>query len=164
MSDFLYFLDYYDKVRARTLRVVECIPPAQIEWTIKEGAFTLGDIVRHLGAIERHMYAENAQFKPSRYTGCGQELASGFDNVLQYLNDTHAESMTIFRGLSAEDVNKKCETPGGVKITLWKWLRLMAEHEIHHRGQLYIYLNVLGVKTPPIYGLTSEQVAERSVR
>ncbi len=162
MTDFEEFLDYYEKVRVRTLKVVQCIPPDKIEWAIKKGAFSLGDIVRHLAAIERHMYAENAQFKPSRYKGCGQELASGFDSVHQYLNDTHAESMTIFRSLTMDDVNKKCETPGGAKITLWKWLRLMAEHEIHHRGQLYIYLNVLGVKTTPIYGLTSEQVAERS--
>ncbi len=39
----------------------------------------------------------------------------------------------------------------------------MAEHEIHHRGQLYMYLGMLGVETPPIYGLTSEEVAERGV-
>jgi hypothetical protein len=34
----------------------------------------------------------------------------------------------------------------------------MVEHEIHHRGQVYIYLSLLGVATPPLYGLTSEQV------
>ena len=34
----------------------------------------------------------------------------------------------------------------------------MVEHEIHHRGQLYLYLGMLGVPTQPIFGLTSEQV------
>jgi uncharacterized damage-inducible protein DinB len=38
----------------------------------------------------------------------------------------------------------------------------MIEHEIHHRGELYIYLNLLNVKTPPIFGLTSEEVIGRS--
>lgn len=42
-------------------------------------------------------------------------------------------------------------------------MRAMLEHEIHHRGQLYIYLAILKVPTPPIFGLTSEQVIERSV-
>jgi uncharacterized damage-inducible protein DinB len=37
----------------------------------------------------------------------------------------------------------------------------MAEHEAHHRGQIYLYLSILGVETPPIFGLTSEQVRER---
>ena len=27
----------------------------------------------------------------------------------------------------------------------WKLLRSMAEHEVHHRGELYAYLGVLGV-------------------
>lgn len=162
MSTFKDFLDYYEKVRERTLRVVQCIPPEKIEWTIAKGKFTMGDIVRHLGAIERYMYAENVQQKPSRYQGCGEELASGYDAVLTYLNQTHADSMAIFRKLSEEDVLKKCKNPGGVEITIWKWLRLMAEHEIHHRGQLYTYLGALGVTVPPIYGLTSEQVIERS--
>jgi uncharacterized damage-inducible protein DinB len=41
-------------------------------------------------------------------------------------------------------------------------MRAMVEHEIHHRGQIYIYL-ALEVPTPALYGMTSEQVMERSV-
>jgi uncharacterized damage-inducible protein DinB len=40
----------------------------------------------------------------------------------------------------------------------------MVEHEIHHRGQIYIYLSLLETPAPPIYGLTSEQVWEHSIR
>ena len=163
MSNFSDFLDYYEKVRARTMKVVKCIPADKLEWTMQEGKFTLGDIVRHLGAIERYMYAENVQGKPSKYKGCGVEIAEGYDAVLNFFETTHRESMKIFISLTEEDIDSKCETPGGAKITVWKWLRLMAEHEIHHRGQLYTYLSVLGIKTPPIYGLTSEEVADRSV-
>jgi uncharacterized damage-inducible protein DinB len=36
------------------------------------------------------------------------------------------------------------------------------EHEVHHRAQIYVYLGMLGIATPPIYGLTSEEVTERS--
>ena len=39
----------------------------------------------------------------------------------------------------------------------------MTEHEVHHRGQIYLYLGMLGVKTPPLFGLTSEEVRARSV-
>jgi uncharacterized damage-inducible protein DinB len=39
----------------------------------------------------------------------------------------------------------------------------MIEHEVHHRGQLFIYLGLLGIKTKPIYGLTSEEVRARSL-
>lgn len=153
------FLSYFEKLRARTLRVAACIPPDKIDWAPREGGFTLGDLVRHLGAIERQMYAETVQGNPSRYAGCGPALARSHSEVMQLFDRFHHESLVIFRGLSEEDLQKKCRTPAGAGITVWKWLRLLAEHEIHHRGQIYTYLSLLDVPTPPLYGMTSEQVA-----
>ena len=156
------FLDYWEKVRGRTRRVVDLIPAEHLEWTWQPGKFTLGDLVRHLAAVERYMYAENARRLPSRYPGNGRELAEGLPSVLAFFERAHAESMEIFRSLSDADLGEKCETPGGASISVGKWLRLMIEHEIHHRGQIYLALGMLGVATPPIYGLTSEEVRARS--
>lgn len=164
LTTFHDFLDYYEKVRGRTKLIISKIPKDKVDWTYREGKFSFADVIRHLATIERMMYAENAQLKPSRYAGCGKELADGYDAVVKFLDDTHAESMKIFYALSEEDINKKCMTPGGAAITVWKWLRLMAEHEIHHRGQIYMYLGMLGVAVPAIYGLTSEQVASVSIK
>jgi uncharacterized damage-inducible protein DinB len=108
------------------------------------------------------MYAENIAGRPSIYPGCGRELADGYDNVLEYFNQLHSESMELFSSLTPEQLNEKCVTPGGAAITKWKWLRAMVEHEIHHRAQLYTYLTMLNVATPPIFGLTAEEVYERS--
>jgi uncharacterized damage-inducible protein DinB len=70
--------------------------------------------------------------------------------------------MDIFDRLTAADLERKCTTPGGASITVWKWLRAMVEHEVHHRAQIYVYLGMLEIPTPPIYGLTSEEVKARS--
>lgn len=156
------FLNYWSKVKKRTSRLFDYIPEDKIEWTYKPGRFTIGDLIRHLANIERHMYAENAQFKPSLYEGCDTEYAEGRENVVQYYHAMHKESMDIFSKLTTENVQKKCLTPAGIEISLWKWLRAMVEHENHHRGQLYIYLGALDIETPPLYGLTSEQVADRA--
>lgn len=164
LKTFHDFLDYYDKVRVRTKLIISKIPPDNIDWSYKEGKFTLADLVRHLACIERHMYAENAQGKPSVYRGCGKEYGSTYAEVIKFMDDTHAESMEIFYALSEEQINSKCVTPGGTAITVWKWLRLMAEHEIHHRGQIYLYLSLLGNDVPALYGLTSEEVAERATQ
>jgi uncharacterized damage-inducible protein DinB len=156
------FVDYYEKVRQRTLKVIACIPYDKYDWSYREGKFSFADIIRHLATIERYMYAENAQFRPSAYPGHGRELADGPENVLAFFHQKHGESMEIFNRLTVEEMLKKCTTPGGTSITLWKWLRAMVEHEVHHRAQIYTYLGLIDVKTPPIYGLTSEEVKERS--
>lgn len=157
------FLDYLAKVRERTERVIAAIPPDRIEWTYAPGRFTLGDLVRHLASIERFMFVENACGRLSSYPGHGRELADGYENVVAYSRRLHAESVALLAGLSPEDLARRCMTPGGASLPAWKWLRSMAEHHIHHRGQIYIYLGVLGVeKTPPLYGLTEEEVRSRS--
>ncbi len=158
------FLEYLGRVQQRTMRVVCCIPADKLDWSYAEGKFTLGDLVRHMGAIERYMFAETIQNKPSLYSGCGKELADGLDEVVRFKQTMDRETVEIIRRLGNEGMMRKCNTPDGASITVWKWLRLMVEHEIHHRGQIYLYLGMLNVPTPPLYGLTSEQVSERSAR
>jgi uncharacterized damage-inducible protein DinB len=156
------FLEYWDSLRARTRRVVTCIPPGRLEWTYRVGAFTFGDLVRHLATIERYMYAETVAGRPSRYPGCGRELAEGYDAVLAYFDRLDGEAKGIIADLTDANLERKCQTPAGTAITTWKWLRAMCEHEAHHRGQIYLMLGMLEVATPPLYGLTSEEVRARS--
>lgn len=162
ITDAASFLDYLSRIRGRTLAVARVIPEDRLEWRPSEGAFSFGDLLRHLAAIERYMFAENARLQPSRYPGHGRELADGYAAVFAYFDRMHAEAVAIFAALSPADLQRRCVTPGGAEIPVWKWLRAMVEHEIHHRGQIYVYLAMLGIHGPPIYGLTSEEVRARS--
>jgi len=156
------FLRYFENVRERTLRVARCIPTDKVDWSYAPGKFTLGDLLRHLAVAERYMWAENVQGRPSRYSTQGPELAASLEEIFAFMARMHAESMEIFGKLTDEQLARKCTTPGG-ELSAAKWLRAMVEHEVHHRGQIYIYLGMLGVTTPPIFGLTSEEVRARSV-
>jgi uncharacterized damage-inducible protein DinB len=153
------FLEYYEKVRGRTRRLLDLVPEDRMDFSPVPGKFSFADLIRHVAAIERHMYAENVRGRPSLYRGCGKDLADGRDEVLRFFDRCHEESVAIFGRLRPADLTAKCTTPAGSSITVWKWLRLLPEHEIHHRGQLYCYLALLDVPTPPLYGMTSEQVA-----
>ena len=158
------FLHYFGTVRERTMRVARCIPPNKLDWSYAPGKFTLGDLLRHLAVTERYLWGENIQGKPSTYKSHGKEFADGLENVLALMERLHQESLEMFSHLSDPDVPARCQTPGGMEITRWKWLRLMVEHEIHHRGQIYLYLAMLDVPTPPLYGLTSEEVRARGAK
>jgi uncharacterized damage-inducible protein DinB len=158
------FLDYFTKIRERTMRAVACIPPDKIEWQAAAGKFTLGDLARHIAATERNVFAECACGGRNRYAGCGRDLAEGRDEVVQFMERMHSESMNMLAQLSNDQLQQKCQSANGTPMTTWKLLRSMVEHEVHHRGELYAYLGVLGVRVPPLYGLTSEQLREIASR
>ena len=163
-SDLLTSLDYLDRMHARTRRVVACIPAEGLEWTPAPGRWTAGDQVRHLAGIERWMYAETVSGRPSRYPGHGRDLADGLPAVLSYFDGLHAEARELFAALTPDQWTGHVTTPAGAPITTWKWLRAMVEHEAHHRGQLYFTLGLLGVPTPPIFGLTEPELRAQSAR
>jgi uncharacterized damage-inducible protein DinB len=158
------FINYFNKVHQRTMNVVRAIPPDKVDWQFREGKFTLGDVVRHIAATNRSLFVEVCRGKPSAYSGCGKDLAASYDEIIQFSERLHREDVEILSGFGRDELNRKCTTPDGTAITTWKWLRAMIEHEAHHRGQIYTYLALLQVPSPPLYGLTSEQVLERSLR
>jgi uncharacterized damage-inducible protein DinB len=155
------FLQYFGNLRERTMRVARCVPADKVDWSYASGKFTVGDLLRHIAVTERYLFAENIQGRPSRYISHGKELAESLADILAFMERLHMESMTIFLSLTDTDLQTKRRNVGGMDMTVWKWLRAMTEHEIHHRGQIYLYLGILGVPTPPLYGLTSEEVRAR---
>jgi uncharacterized damage-inducible protein DinB len=157
------FLAYFESVRGRTLRVLRAIPADKLEWRHSEGVFSPGDLARHIAAVERYTFAENVLGRSSRYHGCGVELADGRENVIAFMQHMHEETVILLKDLTPEDLNGKGTSPQGVPVTAWKLLRAMIEHEIHHRGEMYVYLALLGVSRPPLYGLTEPELRERSV-
>jgi uncharacterized damage-inducible protein DinB len=39
----------------------------------------------------------------------------------------------------------------------------MVEHEVHHRGEMYMYLAMLRVPRPPLYGVTEPELRRHCV-
>ena len=156
------FLSYFDKVHQRTMNAVRAIPHDKVDWQFRAGKFSLGDLVRHIATANRYIFVEIARARPSAYAGCGKALAASHEEIVEFAERLHREDVEILSRFSESDLNRKCTLPTGASITSWKWLRLMIEHEAHHRGQLYIYLSLMEVPSPPLYGMTSEQVRERS--
>ncbi len=157
------FLQYFDSIRERTLRVLRAVPPEKLEWRHADGVFSCGDLARHIAAVERYTFAENVLGRPSRYQGCGPELAEGRDNVIAFMERMHRETVEMLKDLTPDDLVAKGLSPQGVPITAWKLLRAMVEHEVHHRGEMYVYLALLGVERPPLYGATEQDLRRYSV-
>ncbi|MDI9311169.1 MAG: DinB family protein [Limnohabitans sp.] len=156
------FTTYFEKIREGTNRLIKVIPEDKMDWTYKKGKFTIADIIRHIAAIERNVFAALVDDKKASYKGCGKELANGYNEVFQYFKQMHEESMEVFNRLNDEDLTKRITTLNGNETTIANFLRALIIHEVHHCGALSIYLNLLDIKTPSIFGLTEEEVIQKS--
>jgi uncharacterized damage-inducible protein DinB len=79
-----------------------------------------------------------------------------------YFNEMHEQSIEIIKSLSSHDLTKKIKSLNGKEVEVETFLRALVTHEVHHRGALCIYLNMLGVRTPPILGFSEQEVLQLS--
>ncbi len=156
------FLEYYKDTRSITNKVLALIPHDKLNWTYREGKFSIGDLVRHIAAIERFVFAELVMGNKPCYKGCKTEIMIGYNSVFDYFDTMHLQTIKILATVSDVALSDKISLIKGREITVKNLLRNMIVHEIHHRGALCIYLNLLGVSTPPVLGLMEEQLIELS--
>jgi uncharacterized damage-inducible protein DinB len=152
------FIQYFDGIRRRTLRFARAIPPDRIDWSPGGEAYTCGDLLRHLVAVEKITICEVADGRWAAYPGHDRDLAGDLEAVIGYLETTHAEAMSRLRALPDSELDQHRAALTGHPLKTWRLLMSMVEHEIHHRSQLASYLTMMGVEPPQIFGLGVEDV------
>jgi len=97
------------------------------------------------------------------YEGHESDEDQNLDELIALLDATHVETMEELKHLSDQGLYEPRPGPKGGAVKAWRWLMVMAEHEIHHRSQLAAYLSWMGVEPPHIFGLGVEDLIAISV-
>jgi uncharacterized damage-inducible protein DinB len=124
-------------------------PNDKYDWKPSETAMTLGKLMNHLWIAETGLTfaAIEGSFPkefPESITNT-QDLIAAFDKSHE---EMVAKVSTLTPEFLAEDV-----APFGPDRNMPRMyvLNALHEHEIHHRGQLYVYLRMLGCEIPPLF-------------
>ena len=159
-----WFLTELDSEAAKSRRVLEQVPSGKREWKPHERSMALGylsDLVANIPSWVGYAITlneldiapkEGPKYKPVPLN-TSAELVAALDKAvaqareaLRKTNDAHLE--TPWRLLAAGQL--ALEQPRHHVI------RDAFLHSAHHRGQLTVYLRLLGSKVPSVYGPTAD--------
>jgi uncharacterized damage-inducible protein DinB len=157
IQDIASFLNYFSSIRRRTVTNIQALPEERIDWAPQEGEFTCGDLIRHMGASEV-MFAGGIATGQWRYPGHQRKAGESLETLLADLESSHAEAVDLLGRLKGTDLSVPRPSLKGVPVKTWRLLMAMVEHEVHHRSQLAVYLSLMGIQPPQIYGLSLEEV------
>jgi uncharacterized damage-inducible protein DinB len=158
------FIKYFESIRRRTMNYIRAVPADRLNWSPKEGKFTCADIVRHIIAAEK-MFVRVAMEGRWNYEGHEAEGEQGLDELIALLEASHVEVVQKLEQFPDLNLNEPRYGPKGEghPVKAWRWLMAMTEHEIHHRSQLAVYLSLMGLQPPHIFGLGVEDLIALSV-
>jgi uncharacterized damage-inducible protein DinB len=143
------FVRNWNRIHKQTSRALRATPVDKMEWRPKEGMFTLRELVTHIPQAE-FMLARSA------LAGSIQKVQLDLSNlapeeIADIFDRQHAELAEEVSKLGSEQAGEIMEI-FGKSMSRIALLQGMAEHEIHHRGQLYAFLRLVDVEPPSLFG------------
>ena len=157
-------LPEYDHEMGTARKLLERLPDASLGWKPHEKSMALNRLATHLAElpawgssiIERDVFEMSGDYKPT-VLGSKAEILKVFDE------NAAAARATIAAKSDAELLSTWTFKHGGqvvlsmpkaAVVRLW-----LLNHFIHHRGQLSVYLRLLNVPLPSIYGPSADESA-----
>ena len=148
---------------ASTRRLLERVPEDRLAWRPHAKSMTLGQLAGHVAAIPGNITrlagrdgfdAAEANFEPAQPTSAA-DLVATLENGL-------AEARTFLNGLDDESSRSGWRLTFGEReiftVPRSDVLRtLLLNHWYHHRGQLAVYLRILDVPVPAVYGRSADE-------
>ena len=145
-----------------TRRVLERVPADKLSWKPHDKSMSLGQLAQHVAQIPAFvadLAAQNPGALPENFE---QAVATSVDDVLSTLTASLSTAKEVVGGFDDAAMMETWSLTAGDK-TLMSMPRigllraLMLNHWYHHRGQLSVYLRLLDVPVPSIYGPSADE-------
>ena len=155
------FLPELEREAATTRRVLERVPADKLDWRPHPKSMSLGQLSLHIATLPGNI-AEIAAVEEFPVPDFVQEPAQSVAELLSELESGVAKAKALLNGL--DDARALAEwkivKDGRAILTVPRIglvRSIMLNHWYHHRGQLSVYLRLLDVPLPSIYGPSADE-------
>lgn len=156
-------LEELQQEAATTRRILERVPGDKLSWAPHPKSMTLGQLALHVASIPGAIsgLAQLDEFDASA-ANFSPPAAASKDEVMAAFDDAIAKASAYLGGLTPEAAAApwRLTMRGNEVFTVPRagMLRsILLNHWYHHRGQLSVYLRLLDVPVPVIYGRSADE-------
>jgi len=155
------FLPEFDNEMAATRKVLSRVPADKWDWKPHAKSRSLGELATHVGELPRwgvRLKGESFQVGSEK-----APVMKSAPELVARLESNAAAARESLSGMSEADLEgqfRVLKPDGSVFFQLPRRAvprSVLMNHLIHHRGQLTVYLRLLDVPLPTIYGPTADE-------
>lgn len=163
MSAAAALLAELDREAKTTRRVLERVPPDQLSWKPHPKSMTLGQLAGHVAGIPGNMAKLSGLggHDASKSSGTPSQPEPGTD-FPAILDAGLASAREVLGGWGESEATSSWRMKNGERevfaIPRAQMIRTMLlNHWYHHRGQLVLYLRMLDLPVPAVYGRSADE-------
>ena len=145
-----------------TKRVIEAVP-------LDKGDYRPDPVSKSALELAWHIVAAEQRFLSGICTGAFDftpinrpDSVNNSAQIAAWFDESFARNLAQLRQLTGEQLAKPIDFRGMFQFPGVVFLQLSANHSIHHRGQLSMYLRPTGAKVPAIYGESYDTAQARA--
>ena len=147
------FLAHSIEQESKTTRnVLAAVPAGHEEYRPHEKSMSTLELAWHLASSEVWFYNCIADGAFGKGEPAVPENIKSAADVLAFYNKEHPAALARLRAMDGAAASKVIDFMGMMQFPAAVFTGLAANHAIHHRGQLSVYLRPMGAKVPSIYG------------
>ena len=159
------FLPEFDQEMASTRKALERVPSEKGAWKPHPKSFPLGHLAQLVARMPSWLVMTMKQTELDLNPPAGERKFPGYslettETLLRTFDEGVQGARAAIAGASDDDMTVpwSLKTGGTVVLTLPRqaMLRQTVNHLIHHRGQLTVYLRLVDVPVPAIYGPSAD--------
>lgn len=160
----LLLLEFEDEI-AGTRRMLERVPEASLSWKPHDKSMTLGRLASHVADLPNRCTVIIGMDVFVRPANAVPFLAGSTKELVEHFDAASTEARRALTGLTDDQLAGTWALKFGdrVMVTLPRGRALrkvFMNHLIHHRGQLSVYLRLLDVPVPGMYGPSADDAAQ----
>lgn len=149
-----------------TRKLLAVVPTDKLEWRPHERSMTLGRLASHVAEIPHWV---NRPLESVEFDMAAQVLkpanCQNTEELLELFETKLSAAISALEKATDEDLAAQWTFRRGDHVisqsTRYEAVRfMMGNHQVHHRGQLSVYLRLLDVPIPGMYGPSADDVAK----
>ena len=148
---------------ASTRKILERIPADKLSWRPHDKSMQLGRLAKHVAELNlwvaRIINSDEFDFATANFNN---DVPENVGQILSIFDEKIAEATGALETVTDDALNTKwlVKRGGHVMFELPKKVALRSfayNHIYHHRGQLSVYLRLLDVSVPGMYGPSADE-------
>jgi uncharacterized damage-inducible protein DinB len=146
----LEMFNHWRVVRRGLLDALDQVTDAQLAFVPREGLWSLGMVAVHIAEAEEGWFRYVVTGELAAWPQFQEQGFASVEAIKEVLTRVHERTQAYLATIDVADIERIIHTPWDEDIPL-RWIVWhVLEHEIHHRGEIFLMLGLMGMRAPDI--------------